>query len=137
MSVGVEALRQALFQRSGDGFWRRLLLALTLVAFAANSYVTQTHIHFAASAADDRAGVSEQSHGKGPAQDDPSRCPLCQEILLAGAYLTPVVAAIPPPAFTVFQTLSEAPAFRLADATCHDWHSRGPPLNPTQLVRTA
>ena len=71
-------------RREGSPLWRRLVLALTLLAFAQAGYVTQTHIHPQALAS--RSAAAETQHGKTPARDDPQHCPLCQEYLVAGAY---------------------------------------------------
>ncbi len=118
-------------------------LALTLVAlfaFAAQSFLTQTHVHlsaqaraaFAASQTGDgtaHASVTKQPDRRGtPVRDDPANCPICQQIAFAGHYFSPAAAILqtptqtgafaPPPAAT---TVVVAPA-------SHAWQSRAPPI---------
>jgi len=82
--------------------WRQVLPMLMLVAFALQSYVTQTHIHFAGHVVtggftfpgEDSKTVKalgtaqdQDDHDKYPPGDDPANCPICQEILYAGHYV--------------------------------------------------
>src|SRR5438034_9113505 len=80
--------------RRHSPLWRRLLLALTLLAFAEAGYVTQTHIHVPARASQI---AGEKSRDRIPPPDDPQHCPFCQEYLLAGAYLLPAPVVLPLP----------------------------------------
>ncbi len=123
----MRALHRALFERSGDGFWRRLLVALTLAAFVQQGLVTQAHIHVAAATAPQPVAGTLGGHGTGPVRDDPSQCPLCQEFVLAGAYLAPAAIVIPPPALALFHVTRPAPQAPHVDATSHAWLGRGPP----------
>jgi hypothetical protein len=124
--------------------WRQLLPALMLVAFALQSYITQTHIHIAgqvvtggftfadegsnapqgkaATVAGDRA-----DHGKPPPSDDPANCPICQEMLSAGNYVSPGVVAIPLPTLVTFTIASVDVARPFISAVSHDWRGRAPP----------
>src|SRR5271168_5531407 len=77
--------------------WRLGLVYVAMLAFAFQSYVVQTHIHFApATAIADTQGASGH-HDKFPANDDPANCPICQEILHSGQFITPSTAALLPP----------------------------------------
>ena len=118
-------MRRALF-KGGSRLWSRLLVALTLAAFVQQGCLTQTHIHFAASQNVQVAGT-QAAHGKSQPSDDPSRCPICQELLVAGAYVTPAPIAFAPPVFAVLPALLPAPRLPLVEAASHDWQSRGPP----------
>src|SRR5580704_13144026 len=91
--------------------WQQVLPMLMLVAFALQSYVTQTHIHFAGHVVtggftfpDDESKVQtgkvlgtapdQGNHDKYPPGDDPANCPICQEIMYAGHYVAPAAIAV-------------------------------------------
>jgi hypothetical protein len=109
---------------------RRLAMLAVLLAFAFQAYAVQTHIHGQPAGT---ANVQQIFLGNGPAKPlsndplDPATCKLCQEMVHAGAAITPVapelvlvlawVAAFLPPA------LLTAPG--LAPET--GWQSRAPP----------
>lgn len=116
-------------RRGRNGLWRRLLLAFTIAAFAQQSYLTQTHIHIppALTATGKSAALDSGGHGKTPSRDDPAHCPLCQEIVLAGAYLTPVAIVIPLPLLPAFRIELPARELPFIAAASHDWHGRAPP----------
>ena len=124
-----------------DGGARRLFLALTLVAFALQSYVVQTHIHFegnsdfgfaaAGNLSPDGQTVSAQTRNHGPSlpKDDPAHCPICQEFLHAGQYVTPT------PIIALLITVVVVPIAIIREIAVtltpvsHDWHGRAPPHN--------
>lgn len=126
--------------RSARGtFQHRFILLATLVAFLFQSYVVQTHIHFAAS---DNGGtivadgtnlksstgpaVAGQHNSKPPI-DDPAHCPICQEFLHAGQYLTPApVLALLITAVVVPVTILRAVPVT-ANPVSHGWRGRAPP----------
>jgi len=110
--------------------WRVLLAALMVLALVAQSYTLQSHIHRELGAAavtlntDGSAG-----HGKLPANDDPARCPTCQQILHAGQFVAPawllpflVIASVS----TIEITTAALPHY---DTVSHSWRGRGPPLH--------
>ena len=113
---------------------RRLAGADRFVAFVVaiglllQSYVVQTHIHFGPQ---EFGGVLQASgHVPGPEQgplDKAARCPLCQAIVQAGAFVAPSAPLIYLPfgwvrtARLVFVT----PA--ASGGVAHDWRSRAPP----------
>jgi hypothetical protein len=121
--------------------WRQLLPMLMLVAFALQSYVTQTHIHFAghvvtggftfpddeSKSVADKAPGSGSDHDKYPPADDPANCPICQEIMYAGHYVAPAavhVVLISLPVSTI--AVVAAVPHRLF-ALSHSWQGRAPP----------
>ena len=122
-------------------FARALLLFVLLLAFGLQSYITQTHIHFApgsfgsVSASDSNASVSGKRAGtknvapaqKWPGKDDPANCPICQTIIHSGAFVTPTVAslALPTEAISVIAVTIQAPQF--ISAVSHSWRGRAPP----------
>jgi hypothetical protein len=125
--------------------WRQVLPMLMLVAFALQSYVTQTHIHFAGhvvtggftfSGEEGSKGASGQAlgaardqddHDKYPPGDDPANCPICQEIMYAGHYVAPAavhVVLISLPAATI-AVVATVPYYFFA--LSHNWQGRAPP----------
>jgi hypothetical protein len=130
------------FRRTPD-LARRALLLFALTAFALQGYVTQTHIHFApgsfgAMLSDTGKIVpvaqSAEKDGtlprdKWPANDDPANCPICQEMIHSGAFVTPTVAALalPTEVFSVIAIVIDVPQF--TSAVSHSWRGRGPPRN--------
>jgi hypothetical protein len=112
-----------------------LVLWLMMLAFLAQSYVTQTHIHTSqdifqqAAAKTDVAAaqVTRGQHDNQPANDDPANCPFCQELIHSGAYIAP--AAIPL-FLTSILVLRIEPVLKLQahyDSVSHNWRGRGPP----------
>jgi len=123
------------FPRDHMAVWRRLLLALTLLAFGLQSYVTQTHIHFEPRiAALFDGGAKAASAGKHqdrdryPANEDPANCPLCQEMLYAGHYVAPTAIALWLPTLSISTIAIVVRAPSHFDAVSHIWHGRAPPL---------
>jgi len=111
--------------------WRRALVYAVLVAFALQTYIVQTHIHFAPAALSQLAGgheaVPQGSHDKYPANDDPANCPICQEILHSGQYLTPSAAALLLPTLAVSTIAMVDKALPHLSAPSHSWRGRAPP----------
>jgi hypothetical protein len=124
------ALVRGLFRResSGEPLWRRLLLALTLIAFAQASFLTQTHLHAPVLPASN-VGQGQTGHGKVPLPDDPAHCPLCQEYVIAGAYVSPAAVVLPLPELTTFAVLDVVGALPFVAVASHDWRGRAPPLH--------
>ncbi len=116
------------------------MTSLALLAFLFQSYAVQTHIHpelngldysaLTASAPSHAANIGtslERDHHAPAPLDDTARCPLCQEFLHAGAYLTPVPAALAlPSTITVVAPLAAAP-IAIVQTVSHAWRGRGPP----------
>jgi len=124
--------------------WRQVLPMLMLVAFALQSYVTQTHIHFAGhvvtggfmfpregtrAPSDSALGAAQDQgdHDKYPPGDDPANCPICQEILYAGHYVAPAAVASLLPSVAVSTIEIVETALPRALAPSHNWQGRGPP----------
>jgi hypothetical protein len=70
---------------------RMLLAAIMLLALTVQGYVTQTHIHPQDFAATGIVLKTDGSAGQKniPANDDPARCPICQQIAQAGLFMAP------------------------------------------------
>lgn len=119
-----------------------LVSTLALIAFAFQSYITQTHIHlpsvsvtWSKMAAADRnsakGNVSAQKHApnnNGPANDEPVKCPLCQAVGYAGHFVTPSAAStllLPASAISILPLLLALTPPR--ETPSHGWRGRGPP----------
>ena len=111
--------------------WRRALVFMVLTAFVLQSYIVQTHIHFApadlALLAGDAAAKNAPQHDRYPANDDPANCPICQEILHTGAFITPAAIALLPPTLAVSTIAIAARELPFIAAVSHDWRGRAPP----------
>jgi len=119
-------------RRLGAG-WIAVLLAM-LVVFSWQSFVAQTHNHFASapiSTAAVRTGATAAtSSDRNSPFDSPANCPICREIAQSAAYLPPAPIVLPAPqAMPVW--LITGLAFGLSlERRSLGWHSRAP---PTQL----
>ncbi|HEY7979400.1 MAG TPA: hypothetical protein VID67_14510 [Rhizomicrobium sp.] len=105
----------------------RVLAFFTVLAFALQSFIIQTHIHngpqaaVATFSADAPAPHSKYPHNKAPAD-----CPLCQAVAHTGAFLTPATIAMLLPVSVQTITLRLVVQTATADRT-HGWQSRAPP----------
>lgn len=120
---------------------QRLILFVTLIAFAFQSYVVQTHVHvlansnsgiavsknFVADSKAHAASTQTPDQGRYPPGDDPAHCPICQEFLLAGQYVTPA------PVTALLLTVVVAPVAVVSEIAVpfipvsHNWYGRAPP----------
>jgi hypothetical protein len=123
---------------------RVVFILLALVALSVQSFVVQAHIHSAAArvqaislvtlvngiAGDPTSvapGKTQTPRDKYPVNEDPSNCPLCQEIVHSGQFVqsAAALAAVPTSVSVHFIVLSEAlPSFF---AVSHSWRGRAPP----------
>jgi hypothetical protein len=112
----------------------RLVVSLfVMLAFSVQSYVTQTHIHLAPDGSSlyskliSESGKNKQQD-KYPANGDPANCPICQEILHSGQFVTPAAAILllPSVAVSIIQVVADIPA--ASERPSHAWQSRAPPL---------
>jgi len=106
----------------------RLAALFMLVAFAVQGLAVQTHIH--GDPLNARDHVTHVSAPAAPASQDPydpANCPLCQELVHAGAYLAPAVGDF----VVILNAVAIAPALALlphaASERPHSWQSRAPP----------
>ena len=107
---------------------RQVMAAVLLLIFSISNYAVQTHIHGSYNAISPvaQSHVFQAPTPDQPADNDEQHCPLCQEYLTAGSVLTPLVAAILPPAFA-FAAPIIAVVYVVAPSRVHNWFSRGPP----------
>ena len=131
--------------------WAKVAMGLiALLAVALQSFVVQTHIHMrqgsgaiqtmsivtaarhiAAVAPVGEASQAATPRDKYPINEDPSNCPLCQEIAHSGPFVQSAVAlaALPSSVAVHFILFSEAlPSFF---AVSHSWRGRAPPTRST------
>jgi hypothetical protein len=120
--------------RAGVG--RLVVTWLALLAFALQSYITQTHIHLDLAAAERApmvavggpiSGGAISAHSPAPTEHEEIACPFCQAIAAAGGFVTPAHVA---PSFLVSQaeTAVLPPiAVGAAIAAGFSWRSRAPP----------
>ena len=110
------------------GFARLRFIAalIALLAFTAQSYLVQTHIHIpGAASVVPFGGASHKAPAGG--KDNQDDCPICQAFAAAGSFITPalIILAL---ALTV---INAAPIFTLRATTgpvlTRNWRSRAPP----------
>ena len=122
-------------------------LVLALLALTIQSLVVQTHIHIPQRAgqpqtvsvttlaqtlvsgapvqtADDRANAPRDKY---PINEDPSNCPLCQEIAHSGQFVHSVAALAAVPAFVSVHFVVFSEALPSLFAVSHSWRGRAPP----------
>jgi hypothetical protein len=114
---------------------RLLVTVLALLAFTLQGYVTQTHIHMAGPAAGATfAGLLSSGDGKAaaqrdryPASQDPANCPICQELLHSGSFITPSAVAILLPSLAVSILAIVIDTAIVPQPVSHSWRGRAPP----------
>jgi len=97
------------------------LTFLALFAFTLQSIVTQIHIHNI-----EPAQAATKAPGKAPASPQ-SNCPICQAIVHAGQFTSPVAAVLPVLVFLGFAIVLVKTRPGIARPAPHDWQSRAPP----------
>lgn len=111
-----------------------------LITFFIQGLATQTHVHlpgdrdigvsiFAGGAAPVAEASSSQKgeHGKLPSKDDPANCPLCQQIAIAGVFVSPSAVGLVLPTQLRWAALSAYALSFLISSVSHSWHGRAPP----------
>jgi hypothetical protein len=128
---------------------RILLLLLAVVALAIQTLVVQGHIHLpqtagqqptvssrarAPAAVTDTSGVvadnsANAPRDKYPINEDPSNCPLCQEVAYSGQYVhrAAVLIALPISIAVSFSFIVFSEAVPSLFAATHSWQGRAPP----------
>ena len=113
---------------------RLAVTLIAMIAFAFQSYVTQTHMHGAPrversliGVAQSGAAFTKDGTGKLPPLDDPATCPICQDMLMVGHFISPAAIAALPPALPVSVVAFETGDSIAIPPVSHDWQGRGPP----------
>jgi hypothetical protein len=116
--------------RTKSPAWRVFFAGLMVLALVVQGYTLQSHIHRELGSTNVTLNTGGATgHDEIPANDDPARCPTCQQILHAGQFVAPdwllpflVIASVS----TVEITAAALPHY---DTVSHSWRSRGPPLH--------
>jgi hypothetical protein len=126
---------------------RICFLLLALLALTIQILVIQTHIHIPQSVGqpqtvsvttlaqtlvsgasvqtvDDRANAPRDKY---PINEDPTNCPLCQEIAHSGQFVHSVAALAALPAFISVHLIVFSEALPSLFAVSHSWRGRAPP----------
>lgn len=111
------------------GIGRHAITLLLLLAFALQSYVTQTHIHGISGTRAENciskcAGQTPLSHSP---FGDAATCPLCQAITDAGAFFAPAILAIAVSHLWVENLIPAKQHFSLRITSARSGLSRAPP----------
>ena len=120
------------------GGWRRVVLALALLSFALQSFITQTHIHFASVQAfglssDNFTPAAKIVDGKNtpekkvPSNDDPANCPICQAAMHSGQFITPSAIGFALPSETIAIVPLAIAVLTASEVVSHGWQGRAPP----------
>ena len=108
-------------------------LAITLVAllaFALQTLVLQTHIHGTPLTAGVSLSVEKgQQPDKFAPSDDPANCPICQEMLHAGAFVAPGAATLQLTTLVAVIDFVFVEIFATTQTYAHGWKSRAPPIS--------
>jgi hypothetical protein len=100
-----------------------------LLALAIQSLVIQTHVHVSAAYTHQISSVHapvNATHDQYPANEDPTNCPLCQEMVIGGSFLVPVAIPLPVPIVIDSEVASYKGMISVSVAS-HSWHGRAPP----------
>lgn len=120
------------------GGWRLAVLTLALITFALQSYITQTHIHFASTQAfglsgDNFVPTAKPATGKTapskqtPSNDDPANCPLCQAAAHSGQFVTPAAIGFSLPSEAIAIVPLAIAVLAASASVSHSWQGRAPP----------
>ncbi len=128
MGSGLISGAAAQFPKVGRfGVWRVALTWAVLIAFALQSYVTQTHVHWGTIAP---VASSTGSAIESPQPGDPeaTACPFCQAVAAAGAFVGAAPIAFSRPAVRAEVAAPPPIVVGLAvRAAGFSWQSRAPP----------
>ncbi len=108
------------------------MVALILVAFTFQGFVAQTHIHRLGGISTASSSLQIETKrtvppDKFPANQDPSNCPICQELLHSGSFITPSAVAALLPSLAVSIVAIVLDSAIAPPATSHSWRGRAPP----------
>ena len=103
-----------------------MLVAVLLAIFTIGNYAVQTHVHGIAHSIGLSAAAVSALTPASPIDNDEQHCPLCQEFLSGGSFLTPA-AAIVFPVLTLGAVVITPIKRIAAHSRSHSWQGRGPP----------
>jgi hypothetical protein len=129
------------------------LLLLALLALTFQSLIVQTHIHVPPAVFRAVMSLAIQSHASGtlaaieptsraspsgskaPYNDDPSNCPVCQQIAHSGQFVHSAAVLTALPAFISVSAVPWAQTVIPLIALTHIWNIRAPPIASHFLTR--
>lgn len=106
-----------------------LILLTALLSFAWQGFVTQTHVHLAASAAtaQNATGGTFAAEPTRSSPNLPADCPVCSAAAYAGTYLPPAPVTLPAPDQDTLQLAATIWSGLDLPYRAHAWQSRAPP----------
>jgi hypothetical protein len=108
--------------------WLRLFAVLLLACVLVQGTLVQSHLHFAGQANRPAASNEPSAQLAKPAKGDPAtECPLCHDAAMAGAYLLPSAAVLPPPPAAILWLFAAPMAAFGLPSPALGWLSRAPP----------
>jgi len=134
--------RAALRVRARPQLAKLALTFVALFAFLVQSFITQTHVHFSAQAdapfaVSDAGGTvvksntgdpQQRDHRGVPSKEDPAHCPFCQQIAVAGAFLSPFLTTLQLPTEVGLLPQISAAVEATTQQVSHIWQGRAPPI---------
>jgi hypothetical protein len=106
---------------------RRLIVFIAALAFALQSYITQTHIHEASRGLVKVTDTRAPAQSRTPIDRHLANCPICQAVVHAGAFVAPTNLLLHLPFLMVKAVMPAFTALAASIAAAHDWQSRAPP----------
>jgi hypothetical protein len=107
---------------------RFLVTLIVLLTFSLQTYIAQTHIHLKPGTFTGQT-AGKPAPDKFPADSDPANCPICQELMHTGAFVTPSAAALLTPTASVSVITVVAALPVVIGLSSHTWRSRAPPTH--------
>ncbi|MBI3677634.1 MAG: hypothetical protein HY243_13570 [Proteobacteria bacterium] len=112
------------------GLASRVVLFVTVLGFALQSYITQTHIHPVPQiigGIEKIADTKSPTPDKSPLDNSSDNCPLCQAVTHSGFFVVSATPILYVP-FMWAETVAVLSSARADSvAATHDWQSRAPP----------
>ena len=106
---------------------KRWVTLFALLAFFIQGLAVQTHIHEQVPAAKTAAALPAPAKAPLKSQDPVDQCRLCQELVHAGAFITPSTSSTPAGLTYVTAVFVVLTTLQAGSATAFAWQSRAPP----------
>jgi Protein of unknown function (DUF2946) len=106
---------------------RRFVVFIAILAFAFQSYITQTHIHELQGFRGGATATHSSAPSKTPLRDSQTDCPFCQAVIHAGFFVASAAPTLRLPVALVETVALVSTAPETTDPVAHDWQSRAPP----------
>jgi hypothetical protein len=109
---------------------RRFVMFVAVLAFALQSFITQTHIHGDAQGLGGIVKIAtapSAAQGNAPLHHGTADCPFCQAVIHAGVFVASATPLLHLPFVWVKTVALFFTARADSGATAHHWQSRAPP----------